>query len=148
MKNLPIFLATVFLFGIFSLLTAIVGYWKFYPPNPADFDEKNIIITTPQVRAGGEFNYAIPIKKYDIYPAEISSTLISKDRTRTYALAAATGALPPGEYEMNIEVDIPRRVNPGIYQLCRIYAYTVNPNTIIMKSYITPEFEVLAPGGE
>lgn len=129
--------------GLTAFLICLIAYWYVFPIDPAEFDVDKINIKTHQVKPGGELEYTIPVKKFGVFPADISSTLVGEDGKTVYALPPESGALPPGQYILNQEVAIPKRVNPMWYRLSRIYAYRVNPSTIVMRSYITPCFEVV-----
>ena len=123
-------------------IVVVLGYWRVFPVNPVEFDVKNIQVKTTHVKPGGELVYTLMLEKFGIFPAVISSTLIDCDNRVVYALSYESGALPPGKYTIDIEVEIPKRVNPGRYKLHRIYLYTVNPATIVVKHYETPCFYV------
>ncbi len=85
----------------------------------------------------------LELEKYGFYFVNISTFLISHDKKRVYALAPSSGALPPGNYTLEIEVTIPKEVNPGKYRLLRVYRYTVGKNEVV-KFFETPLFEVVS----
>jgi hypothetical protein len=117
-------------------------YSELFPANPATFGEDQITILTPKIKPLEELHFTLPVEKYGLYPARISSTLISRDRKKVYAMPPEVGALPPGRYDLTIEVIIPAHVDPGEYSLNRIYLYNVG-RAVVVKQIETPIFGVV-----
>jgi hypothetical protein len=128
--------------GIGVVLQTI--YQIYNVPNPVTFHEDSIHIITPKVLPSGELRYTLKVDKFGMYPATISTVLISKDRKKVYAMPPETGALPPGNYDFILETVIPKHVDPGEYSLFRIYLYSVNRQSVVVRYFETPFFEVVA----
>lgn len=126
--------------AMFSWLS-VQSYREFCPSDPTVFHTDTLKMLTPEVKIGDKVRFSIEVDKFGYYPADISTTLISKDRTRVYALNTESGALPPGHYHLTLEEIVPKHVEPGEYTLSRIYDYQVG-RARVMKWYETPPFEV------
>jgi len=127
-----------------ALVMGVVLYWHTYPYDEIDFYLEVHPLVNDQriVIQGDSFAYTFRYKKHmDVAPV-ISTAFVDGLRFQAEGRAPM---LPAGDGVAIVEVNVPRTLPPGRYQLEIVKAYRVNPLRTITIVNRTEKFIVIEP---
>lgn len=124
-----------------TLFVAMILFWQFYPYNPVDFQEDHLKSERLEYKAGETVTLTAHFIKYN----REAPVFIARwfENSVVVALPAATILASQGENRIKINYKIPDFFETGIYHVCEVAQYRVNPIRTVEYRNCSNDFRII-----
>lgn len=124
------------------LFIALIVFWQFYPYNPVDFQEDHLQTTKTEYKAGE----VVTLTAHFIKHNSEAPVFVSRwfENSIVVALPSTIILAPKGENHIKVNYTIPDFFDTGIYHLCEVAQYRVNPIRTVEYRNCSNDFKIIA----
>lgn len=123
------------------LFISIIFFWEFYPYNPVDFMGDHLQTTKTEYKTGDTITLTAHFVKHN----SEAPTFVARwfENSIVVALPSTTILAPKGENKIKINYNIPDFFETGVYHICEVAQYRVNPIRTVEYRNCSNDFRIV-----